>query len=562
MRRLILAVLLVVLGLPGLSLAVVAAPTGLANGPLQADGSVSVYWTDSTIPNQWNIYLGGTLTYSPYRSQTYLSGTARAYRMFPFPKVSSVVLTMRALAPGALISAESSAITITAVPANFSYVLNPPGMAISISGTTGGMADLSSTATVMAGSLTYSAGVQTGMAGSLTYSASMFTSVYGSLTTSTIWGLDRTTSTRRAADVFGQNGSAINMNYGSIGLVTNSILYGIDLGGPAVPVPLRIFPLTGGTILNPPGAGLGVMSSTFFSSGTTLYSVSPNTPMPVSLTTSFDTPVFVSPKADNLFYYTFQAFTTYLGDPNKTMAAAIVGGAGYVTADNSWNMAGTITNTASNPVNISPAAAELFYPTYWAFTYGGNDPMKTLAATIVGSVAYNATDNALVVEHVTNGGGIPLYVTGPANVLSTVPGAFSNFAPGYEYAICTTCTTGARFTVNPPRGYSQFVGMPTDVTYAASVDFNTRLWITPSAQTRVTIQNPKSNTQTAYFYMSMSETAELNTNMLHFELAAGDSYTITNPAATWLHIWCPTGPNASYFQVFVEWDKPWIFIPQ
>jgi len=112
----------------------VAAPAGLVGGPVTSN-TATLDWNEDTVPNQWNIYLGGVLRYQPFRSDTSVpTAGRRRYLLTNLPNQANIVVTMRALAPGQPISAESASLTITSSTVPISYVMNPPGQAITVTG--------------------------------------------------------------------------------------------------------------------------------------------------------------------------------------------------------------------------------------------------------------------------------------------------------------------------------------------------------------------------------------------------------------------------------------------
>jgi hypothetical protein len=133
MRKTILALMLALVLTPTMASAV-SAPTGLSAGPISAN-TANLYWTEDATVSQWYIYFAGVLRYQPLQSETGVSGTVRSYLMQNLPNQASIVVTMKALSPGAPLSSMSAAITLTASTVPITYVLAPPGQAVTVAGT-------------------------------------------------------------------------------------------------------------------------------------------------------------------------------------------------------------------------------------------------------------------------------------------------------------------------------------------------------------------------------------------------------------------------------------------
>jgi hypothetical protein len=100
----------------------VLAPENLSLGILQPGNSVPLDWDDDAKISQWNVYFGGVQKITAPRSQvTYPSSGRVRYFVAGLPLGATTVLTLRAVS-GRGTSAESSAVTITAAAAPFSYV--------------------------------------------------------------------------------------------------------------------------------------------------------------------------------------------------------------------------------------------------------------------------------------------------------------------------------------------------------------------------------------------------------------------------------------------------------
>jgi len=137
MKTRILALLALWAFVPAMAWAV-AAPVSITAGTY-VNAQLPLAWLDDPVASQWNIYVGGKIFAQPYRSQTSSSGVFRTYTLQPMAPASAPwVITMRAIAVGQPMSAESAAITATASTVPVTYVTNPPGVPLLVSGTTGG----------------------------------------------------------------------------------------------------------------------------------------------------------------------------------------------------------------------------------------------------------------------------------------------------------------------------------------------------------------------------------------------------------------------------------------
>jgi hypothetical protein len=169
----ILAMLLVMAGAS--SAWAISAPAGLTATAITPEGSSMLSWNVDATASQWFIYLDGKLVFQPFKSQVRTSATTQSYLLQPLPKQDSVVVTMKALAPGQPISAESNALTVTVSVANWIYARPYPGStfntsgggggggavsgAVSVSAYTGGTIPVSVTSMTAGGAFIYSTGV-------------------------------------------------------------------------------------------------------------------------------------------------------------------------------------------------------------------------------------------------------------------------------------------------------------------------------------------------------------------------------------------------------------------
>lgn len=115
----------------------VSAPTGLTAGAW-ANATMPFYWDDDASASSWYIYLDGKVFAKPTRQQASPVGSKLFYLLQPLSPAPSYVLTMRALAVGQPMSAESAALTATGQAVPITYVMTPPGQALSVSGAAGG----------------------------------------------------------------------------------------------------------------------------------------------------------------------------------------------------------------------------------------------------------------------------------------------------------------------------------------------------------------------------------------------------------------------------------------
>jgi hypothetical protein len=137
--RTALLTLAILLGLASAGQAATSAPSNLALGPYASSGSL-LTWDDDPTVQQWFIYINAIQTFNPTRAYVQTSGTTRVgYQLTGIPLSQlPVVVSMKALAGGSL-SAFSAGVTLTSSsPVQVTYVTNPPGVPLLVSGTVGG----------------------------------------------------------------------------------------------------------------------------------------------------------------------------------------------------------------------------------------------------------------------------------------------------------------------------------------------------------------------------------------------------------------------------------------
>lgn len=119
-----------------------AIPTGLTSTTGYVDGTITMQWAYDVTPQQWYIYLNGSLFLSPTRSQVQLVGqTTTSYTLTGVSALSlPAVINMRALASGQ-VSGYSSNITVTGASS---------GIPVSVSG----IASVSGNVSLTAGTAT------------------------------------------------------------------------------------------------------------------------------------------------------------------------------------------------------------------------------------------------------------------------------------------------------------------------------------------------------------------------------------------------------------------------
>lgn len=139
-KRTILAVMAALLLAPSMAMAI-SAPTGLTAGAY-VNGTLPLMWNEDTSAVQWNIYFDGKLKAAPSRSQTSLTGSIRSYLVQPLAPAQAYTVTMRALAVGQPMSAESSPMVVAGSTAPFSYIMPAPGAVFLTAGGGGGTSDV------------------------------------------------------------------------------------------------------------------------------------------------------------------------------------------------------------------------------------------------------------------------------------------------------------------------------------------------------------------------------------------------------------------------------------
>lgn len=139
----------------------VAAPTGLTVTAIQSDQSAVLTWTDDPLPQQYYIYLDGTLVYQPFRADTTQNGSQRFFKLQSLPMRSPVFVNMRALNPPQTISGLSVGVSAYAQAATpIPVYVTSPAQVICVSGCSGGqggpvtVTNPASAAVQVAGSIT------------------------------------------------------------------------------------------------------------------------------------------------------------------------------------------------------------------------------------------------------------------------------------------------------------------------------------------------------------------------------------------------------------------------
>lgn len=260
------------------SIGATAAPADLAATNIDPNNQTALLsWDEDLAVNQWYIYLGGVLTYQPFRNQTgSIPGPRRTYNMTGLPHQNYVVVTMRALAPAQPISAESAALTVTSAP-SIIYVLNPPNQAITVTGSfSAATSSVATAVSVIAGvsgisvtakqgspwTVSGSVGVTSGVAGiSVTASQGSPWTVSGSATV--FQGGPWTVSGSVSASITGTS----TVSQGSPWTVSGSVSIQSATTGLAVNVSNTINTLT---VLNAPTTGQTVNVSNTVNTLTTL----------------------------------------------------------------------------------------------------------------------------------------------------------------------------------------------------------------------------------------------------------------------------------------------------
>lgn len=165
MKKAMLAAALLVAMLPSMARAV-SAPSGLTAGAY-VNATMPLYWNEDASVAQWYIYVGGKLLFSPTRSQSSLTGSIRSYVMQPLAPAATYTITMRSLATGQPLSAESTPLVASgASTVPVQYVVNAPGTTLATSG--GGGGGGASAVTVLASALPAGAATEATLSSVLT----------------------------------------------------------------------------------------------------------------------------------------------------------------------------------------------------------------------------------------------------------------------------------------------------------------------------------------------------------------------------------------------------------
>jgi hypothetical protein len=237
--------------------------------------------------------------------------------------------------------------------------------------------------------------------------------------------------------------------------------------------------------------------------------------------------------------------------------------AGYLgTSITAWAVTAPVavadTRTARTLDSLSTTISAM---TYQAFTTGGSNPNGTVASTVVGGAGYISGTNAWQVgltrpadvSQVASGmAGNYVITTGTPSAAS--PPAYNTAAQAYESAYYSTFTAGAKIAAPIWTTTGEYASF--DVTVSAPGS-GTPFFMTPSAKTKLTIINAASNSQTVYFRRSTTSTVPTDCNFNFEEIAPGSTRVIDGVTWPFGWFWAPFGPNASRIRTIYERDANW-----
>ena len=530
--------LLLLLALPGISQAV-NAPTGLSNGLIRPDGSLIVYWTQDTVPTEWYIYLNGTLTYAPYRSQTVLTGSQLSFQMPNFPVGTAISLTMTAIATGPVYSASSSPLIINSTITQILYVQNPPGIPILVSGTTGGGGGGSESVSITAWPNAY-------------LGVSVVSKADTSFTGVTI---EAGTVSILQASPWTVSGSA-SITQG--GPLTVSGSASVTQGGP--------WTISG-------SAGV-TQSGPWTVSGSA--SVTQGGPFTVSGSVG----VSSLPAA-------YQGVSVVAAVNQNVVQASpwTVSGSASVTQGGPFTISGSASVTQGGPFNVSVLATTDYKSvsigawsagylgisvTAWPNAYNGVSVVSNVWPTPYGGVSITAWPNAYNGVTITgwpnayagtsatviNTSGAPVFTTYTSATISTTPVMWNEAPVRYVYGAETNTAKGATIVVFEHPRYGDYLTTSLGVTCATATFGTGYYYLTMSAHTKTMISYPSSNTSTAYVYFSNSTVLPANARTLGISVNPGDKFFKEDTPFTYIWSWNPNGTAIQPLEIIHEYGVP------
>lgn len=227
----------------------------------------------------------------------------------------------------------------------------------------------------------------------------------------------------------------------------------------------------------------------------------------------------------------------------------------FATKTSTWTRTVTKTPTRTVFVSFTPTISATITPTHTPTASPSATPTFTQQVTRIPTPEYellwkhvdDAATRAQIVAVVT---AIALSNNGMGDVSTTVKAiatavaAVNSAAQALSPSACVLSNL-----------YS--TGIAGNVTYASGVQGTSMLFLTKSACTSLTIENPAGNTQVAYYTIRNITTAATDTATVRQTLAVGAVATIDNPAGTYLDIWNEVGPNAKPFYLRYKFGPAW-----
>ena len=172
------------------------------------------------------------------------------------------------------------------------------------------------------------------------------------------------------------------------------------------------------------------------------------------------------------------------------------------------------------------------------------------SVTVTGSLAAN-----YVVQQGSDAV-LPLYTTVPAGLLPAVAPYVAQYAPGYEFGACTTCTAGARFMAFVRPNASYITALTCATTMTTGVQGINLCFLTPAARTRTTIFNPSASGKVLRYLEWYSATPPAFDASSLPELTPGASVVIED-CLPYLNLFSPGGVPAVLPSVLHVTDTKW-----
>ncbi len=151
---------------------------------------------------------------------------------------------------------------------------------------------------------------------------------------------------------------------------------------------------------------------------------------------------------------------------------------------------------------------------------------------------------------------LALYTTVPAGTLPTTPYYLSQFGPGYDFGVCTTCTAGARFSASVRFNSAYVTSVSCAVTMSTGAQGVSMCFLTPAARTRTYIFNPSASGKVLRYLQWPSATAPLVDPAILQEITPGACVALDD-ALTYVHLFSPGGTPSTAALVQHVTDTKW-----